>query len=291
MNFEFVMDIFLEACMDTLKLLPFLFLTYILLEWLEHKTGSRTQAMIRRAGKAGPFIGGVLGVFPQCGFSAAAANLYSSGLITAGALVAVFLSTSDEMLPILLSEAVPITVILKILAIKVVFAINAGLFLDFLYHGVLRKEIRYKNIHTMCESEHCKCEEGIFISALRHTIRITVFIFVATLVLEVLLEGVGEEKIFGMVSNYPILGEAIAGLIGLIPNCAPSVILTQMYIENVIGLGPMMAGLFVNAGVGILVLCRMNKRHTKQNVGIIAYLYLAGVIGGILITLLQISFS
>lgn len=279
-----------DACVDTLKLVPFLFLTYLLMEWLEHKTGSRTQAMIRRAGKAGPMFGGLLGAFPQCGFSAAAANLYAGGLITAGTLVAVFLSTSDEMLPIFISEAVPIRTIIKILAAKVLFAIFCGFLLDILYHGILRRELRYKNIHTMCESEHCKCEEGVFSSAMRHTLKIAIFIFLVTLVLEAVLEGVGEQRLSALMSDIPVVGESVAGLLGLIPNCASSVIITQLYLQQVIGAGPMMAGLFVNAGVGLLVLCRINKKHSKQNAGILAYLYLSGVVGGILISFLAISF-
>ncbi|MCI5732115.1 MAG: arsenic efflux protein [Eubacterium sp.] len=287
---DFFVDIFIEAGTDTLKLVPFLFLTYVLMEWLEHRTGSRTQAAIRRAGKAGPLLGGVIGVFPQCGFSAAASNLYSGGLITAGTLVAVFLSTSDEMLPIFISEAVPAGTILRILATKVVIGVICGFALDFLYHGILRRQIRYRNIHTMCESEHCKCEEGIFPSALRHTLQITVFIFLITLLLEAVLEGLGEEALSGLLLDQPVIGELIAGLIGLVPNCASSVVITQLYLEQVIGAGPMMAGLLINAGVGILVLCRMNRRRVKQNLGIISYVYLAGVAWGILIDLLHITF-
>lgn len=290
MTYEIIWEILEESCLDTVKLIPFLFLTYLLMEWLEHKTGSRTQAMIRRAGKAGPFFGGIIGMFPQCGFSAAASNLYTGKLITAGTLVAVFLSTSDEMLPIFISESVSAVTIAKVLLAKVVYGVCAGFLLDLLYHGVLRREMRYKNIHAMCESEHCKCEEGIFLSAVRHTLQITVFIFLVTLVLECLMEGIGEERLSGLLLDVPVLGEVVAGLIGLIPNCASSVIITELYLEKVIGAGPMMAGLFVNAGVGILVLCRMNKKHIKQNVGIISYLYLAGVVGGILIRLFSITF-
>lgn len=290
MTYEIIREILEESCLDTVKLIPFLFLTYLLMEWLEHKTGSRTQAMIRRAGKAGPLFGGILGMFPQCGFSAAASNLYTGKLITAGTLVAVFLSTSDEMLPIFISESVSAITIAKVLLTKVVYGVCAGFLLDLLYHGVLRREMRYKNIHTMCESEHCKCEEGIFLSAVRHTLQITVFIFLVTLVLECLMEGIGEERLSGLLLDVPVLGEAVAGLIGLIPNCASSVIITELYLGQVISAGPMMAGLFVNAGVGILVLCRMNKKHIKQNVGIISYLYLAGVVGGVLIRLFSITF-
>ena len=275
-----------DALFDTGKVLPFLFLTYLVMEWLEHKTGSRTQAAIRRAGKMGPFFGGVLGIFPQCGFSAAAANLYAGGLITAGTLAAVFLSTSDEMLPIFLSEAVPAGTIMKVLIIKMLLGVVSGFLLDFLYHRLLRREIRYKNIHTMCESEHCRCEEGIVSSAVRHTLQITLFIFLITVALNILIEGMGEDRLSGLVLNVPVVGELIAGLIGLIPNCAASVVITRLYLEGIIGAGPMMTGLLAGAGVGVLLLCRMNHGRVKQNVGIVAYLYLSSVAWGILIDLL-----
>lgn len=286
-----ILEILWEACIDTIRLVPFLFLTYLLMEWLEHKTGGKTQAMIRRAGKAGPLFGGLIGMFPQCGFSAAASNLYTGRLITAGTLVAVFLSTSDEMLPIFVSEAVPVMTIVKVLLTKMVYAVLAGFGLDLFYHGILRRELRYKNIHAMCESEHCKCdEEGVFLSAVRHTLQITLFIFIITILLELLLGGIGEERLSALVMDVPVAGEALAGLIGLIPNCASSVIITQLYLEQVIGAGPMMAGLFVNAGVGVLVLFRMNRKKMKQNIGIVAYLYLAGVVGGIIIRFLPIAY-
>lgn len=272
-----------DAFIDTIKLVPFLFLTYLVMEWLEHKTGSRTQALIRRAGKAGPLFGGILGVFPQCGFSAAAANLYSGGLLTAGTLVAVFLSTSDEMLPIFLSEAVPPSVIVRVLLLKMILGTISGFFLDFVFRTIIRRELHYKNIHTMCESEHCRCEEGTLPSALRHTAHIVLFIFLITALLNLLIERIGEENLSGIVLHMPVVGELIAGLIGLIPNCAASVIITQLYLEGVIGMGPMMTGLLAGSGVGILLLCRMNKKHPRQNLAIIAFVYVISVFWGVLI--------
>lgn len=286
---EVLWDIFLDALLDSVRLLPFLFLTYLVMEWLEHKTGSRTQAAIRRAGKTGPLIGGALGVFPQCGFSAAASNLYAGGLITAGTLVAVYLSTSDEMLPIFISWEVPAGTIVRILLLKMLLGIISGFVLDFLYHNVMRKEIRYKDIHSMCESEHCHCEEGIFISAVRHTLQIILFIFIITFALGLIMS-TGKDNLPVFVLNTPVLGELLAGLVGLIPNCAASVVITQMYLEGLIGAGPMMAGLLASSGVGILILCRINKKHTKQNVGIIAFLYLTSVLWGVLIDILGITF-
>lgn len=289
MTEQFV-EVFADALFDTAKLLPFLFLTYLVMEWLEHRTGSRTQAAIRKAGRMGPLFGGVLGIFPQCGFSAAAANLYAGGLITAGTLVAVFLSTSDEMLPIFISEAVPAGTIVKILLAKMVLGMVSGFVLDFLYHKILRKEIRYKNIHTMCESEHCRCDEGVLSSAVRHTLRILLFIFLFTLILNALIEWIGQERLYGLVLSAPVAGELIAGVVGLIPNCAASVVVTELYLEGVIGAGPMMTGLLAGAGVGVLLLCRMNRGHAKQNIGIIAFLYLSSVAWGILVELSGLVF-
>jgi hypothetical protein len=172
-----------------------------------------------------------------------------------------------------------------------VMGILFGFLLDFLYHSIWGRKMRYRNIHTMCESEHCKCDdEGIFFSALRHTIHITIFLFLVTLVLEAVIDGVGEDALAGFLMDRPVLGEILAGAIGMVPNCASSVVITQLYLQKVIGAGPMMAGLFTNAGVGALVLCRMNRKHVKQNVGILCYLYVAGVVGGILIDLLGINF-
>ncbi len=283
-------EILLDALYDSVRLLPFLFLTYLLMEWLEHKTGSRTQALIRRAGRLGPVFGGILGVFPQCGFSAAVANLYAGGLVTAGALTAVFMSTSDEMLPIFISEAVPAATIFKILAVKLLLSVFSGFLLDFILHGIVRKEIRYKNIHTICESEHCGCEEGIWRSAAKHTVKIFLFLFLISLVLGGVLEWVGEERLAGLAMDLPVLGQLLSGILGLIPNCASSVVLTELYLEGVLTAGSMMTGLLVSSGVGILVLCRMNQRHVKQNVGIIGYLYLASVCYGVVIDMLHITF-
>lgn len=288
---HFLYDIGQDAFLDTIRLVPFLFLTYVVMEWLEHRTGSRTMAIIRKAGRAGPLCGGIAGVIPQCGFSTAAANLYSGGLITAGTLAAVFLSTSDEMLPIFLSEAIPPKTIVYILGIKMGLAIIGGFVLDFLYHRLIRKEIRYKNIHTMCESEHCKCEEGIFRSAIRHTLHITLFIFIISILLGALLESAGADVIRTAVLEIPVAGELLAALIGMIPNCAASVFITELYVEGLIGIGPMMAGLLAGAGVGSLVLCRMNRRHPKQNAGILLFVYLISVFFGIILDMLPLAFE
>ena len=278
-----------HTVVDNIKLLPFLFLTYLLMEALEHKTGKQVRDKIKNAGKFGPLWGGILGVVPQCGFSAAASSLYAGRVITVGTLLAIFLSTSDEMLPILLSESVPLASIVKILAVKVVIACVSGFVIELIYLNLMKKKEKDMDIHVVCEEEHCHCEDGIFLSAFKHTIRIFVYILVIAGILHLIIEGIGEDTLAGVFTNAPILGEAVAALVGLIPNCASSVVITELYLGGIIGAGAMMSGLLVNAGVGLLVLFRLN-RDQKQNIGIIAVLYSVGVFWGIVIELLGITF-
>ena len=272
------------------------------MEYLEHKTQDTARQMIRRAGKLGPLIGGIAGAFPQCGFSAAASSLYAGGVISAGTLMAVFLSTSDEMLPIFISEAVDIQVILKILGVKIVIGAVSGFVLDILWRAGSRKRREYnehrhihrehheKDIHDLCEHEHCHCEEGsILKSAVIHSLQITLFIFLVTLVIGFLVEILGEDQIGSIIGNQPVLGVLLAALVGMIPNCAGSVIITQMYLGGILGTGQMLAGLLAGAGVGILVLCRTN-RGAKENLGIIGLLYVISVCWGILFETLGITF-
>lgn len=284
-----MIDILLDTVYDSVKLLPFLFLTYFLMEALEHKTGNRARNRIKTAGKFGPIWGGVLGLMPQCGFSAAASSLYAGRVITVGTLLAIYLSTSDEMLPILISEAVPAVTILKILAVKVAIAMISGIVIEFLYVKLMQKTEKEMDIHIVCEEEHCHCEDGIVVSALKHTLKIFFYIFLISLILNIVISMVGESTLANLFSGMPFVGELIAALVGLIPNCASSVIITQLYLDGIINAGVMMSGLLVNAGVGILVLLRLN-RNIKQNLGIVATLYGLGVFWGIVIELTGIVF-
>ena len=274
----------LHTIEDSVKLLPFLFITYFLMEELEHHTGSKTQSRIRNAGKFGPLWGGLLGVMPQCGFSAAASSLYAGRVITVGTLLAVFLSTSDEMLPIFISAAVPAVTIAKILAAKVVIAVVSGFVVEAVYVNLLKKKEKDMDIHIVCEEEHCKCEDGALKSACKQTVKIFVYILLITFVLTL-----GEENLAVVFQNMPVVGELIAALVGLIPNCASSVVITELYLSGIIGAGAMMSGLLVNAGVGLLILFRLN-RDWKQNAGIVAALYALGVFWGVLIEFAGIIF-
>lgn len=278
-----------DALIDSVKLLPFLFVTYLVMEILEHQTGSKVQNRIRTAGKFGPVWGGLLGVMPQCGFSAAASSLYAGRVITVGTLLAIYLSTSDEMLPILISESVPVATILKLLGTKVLIAVVSGLVVELIYVKVLKRQEKDMDIHVVCEEEHCHCEDGALVSAIKHTIKIFAYILLISLVLNMVIEFIGEDTLASLFSSMPVVGELIAALVGLIPNCASSVVITELYLDGIIGAGAMMAGLLVNAGVGILVLLRLN-RDIKQNAGIIGALYGIGVFWGVVIELLGITF-
>lgn len=293
-----MLEIIKETLIDSIKLLPFLFITYLIMEYIEHKMGNKTKNTIKKSGKWGPIIGSILGVFPQCGFSVSATNLYAGRVITLGTLIAVYLSTSDEMLPIFISEAVlPIT-ILKILGIKLIIGMIAGVTIDLFVHLIIKnkknaqqneKNSKENEIGHICEEEHCHCDEsGILKSAIHHTLSIFVFIMLITFIINIVVHFVGEETIAGWILNKPVIGPIIASLIGLIPNCAASVIITNMYLEKVISLGSMISGLLTGAGVGLAVLFKTNNK-IKENLSILVLLYAIGVISGIVIDLIGIS--
>lgn len=267
---------------DSLKLVPFLFLTYLVMEYLEHKAGDKVAAFVNKAGKWGPMAGGIAGTAPQCGFSAAASNLYAGRIISLGTLIAIYLSTSDEMLPIMISEKQPLELILKILLAKVVIGMLAGFVVDLLFRSRSTHEVSHEHIHEICEHENCRCEEGVLRSAVSHTLQITLFIILITFVLNLFLEFGGEDVLVRLMLDKPVLGPVLAGLVGLIPNCASSVAITQLYLSGALGVGAMMAGLLTGSGVGLLVLFRVNHNR-KENLSILGLVYLIGVVAGIII--------
>lgn len=275
-------DVIADTLLDGAKLIPFLFLTYLFMEFLEHKTKEKTKQVMKKAGKFGPVIGAAAGVLPQCGFSAAAAGLFAGKIISLGTLIAIFLSTSDEMLPILISEAVPADVILKILGLKLGIGMIAGIIIDLL---ISPKEEEHNHIHDLCEHDHCHCEKGsILKAALFHTVKILFFLIVVSFALNLLLYFLGEDALSALLLNRPVIGQLLSGIVGLIPNCAASVVITQLYLEGAMSFGAMMSGLLVGAGVGILVLFKVNKKK-KETLKIIGLLYIIGVAAGLLIEL------
>ena len=286
---DILFDIILDALVDTAKLVPFLFVTYLLMEGLEHRTSKTTKAVIKNSGRVGPLLGGLLGAIPQCGFSAAASNLYAGRIITMGTLVAIYLSTSDEMLPIMISEKVPVSVILSILGLKIVIGMAAGFIIDAVASIVAGRSRQIDKIEAgishVCEHDHCHCEKSIVKSALKHTLVITVFVLIVSLALNAVLAAVGEETLASFILDRPFMGPVVTSLVGLIPNCAASVVITQLYLQGVLSFGSMMAGLLTGSGVGILVLCRVNDQW-RDNAKIIALVYGIGVLCGIAINLI-----
>lgn len=282
-----MLDVILDTLIDSIKLLPFLFITYLLMEYIEHKMKHKLKETIQKSGKFGPFFGSLLGIFPQCGFSVSATNLYAGRVITLGTLIAVYLSTSDEMLPIFISEAVSPIIILKILAIKLVIGMIAGFIIDLVINVLTKNKIK-ENIEQVCEEEHCHCNEnGILKSSIHHTLNIFVYIIIISFIINTIVHFIGEEAIANLLLNKPIIGPLVSALIGLIPNCAASVIITNMYLQKVISFGSMMAGLLTGAGIGLAVLFKTNN-EIKENIKIVVLLYSIGVIVGIVIDTLGI---
>lgn len=275
---DFFIDILLDTVIDTLKLIPFLFLTYLAMEAIEHKAEGKTEEWIERAGASGPFVGALLGAFPQCGFSAAASTLYAGRVISLGTLFAVFLATSDEMLPILIAEQEPLLIV-KILGFKVIIGMIMGFIVDAAMRLVRRNE-KHVHIHELCEQEHCDCEDGILKSAIKHTLQVTLFIFLISFVLGALIEFVGEDALGEFLSAQPMLSVFASCAVGLIPNCAASVVITELFLEGTISTGSMLGGLLTGAGIGLLVLFRAN-RPMKQNFLILVLLWVIGVAWGL----------
>lgn len=326
---EIVEHVIEHTFADTLYLIPFLFVTYVAMEWIEHKTGKKTQEAIRRAGFAGPVVGAILGAVPQCGFSAAAAALYAGRVVSLGTLFAVFLATSDEMIPIFLAQKVDPSTTLSILGFKMLAGVIVGFVIDLGIRLFTSRNDKLR-IHELCAEDNCGCEEdcltcmeypstvyehhddctygctheyhehehkhdkhggwkAVLKSAAIHTGKVMIFVFLVTLVLNIVLETAGEDFLAGMLGGDTLGSIIVAALIGLIPNCSASVVIAQMYVRGVLGPAAMIAGLLVSAGIGLLVLCRAN-RNFMQNFSIITALFLIGIAGGIIVLIFNITF-
>ena len=287
MNFwDVFLDALVDSALDTLKIAPFILAIFLLMEFIEHKAGEKTKLILARSGRVGPVLGGLFGAVPQCGFSAACSGLYSGGVISVGTLFAVFLSTSDEMLPILIAGKIPAVTIISIILTKVVVGIVVGFVIDLV---VKKKNDEEHHIHQMCEHDHCNCEHGIVRSALKHFVMITLFIFAFSLVIDLVVGLVGEDRLSSLFVGIPVVGSLISALVGLVPNCAASIVITDLYVAGLITPGMMMSGLLTGAGVGLAVLFRTNKKM-KQNFAIVGTLYAIGAAVGIVIDLFGIKF-
>jgi hypothetical protein len=326
--FELLVDVLVDGVKDTLVLVPFLYVTYVLMEAIEHGAAGVAERWVVKAGKAGPVVGAIAGVVPQCGFSAMAATLYAARIVTMGTLVACLLSTSDEMLPVFIANRAPASTIFSILAVKVAVGMAAGLLVDLavrVWH--VGDSDGHIHVREICEREHCGCEEtcpacgselgaealaeeqyetdghacdhdhghghdhgatcghghthrSIWMSALVHTAQVTLFIFIVTVVLDFVIESVGTDVVATYLTGDPLVAIVLSALVGLIPNCASSVLISELYLEGALGPGAMIAGLLVAAGVGILVLLRTNK-NVRQNVAVLAILVCVGIVAGL----------
>lgn len=277
-------EVILDTIIDSLKLIPFLLVAFLIIELLEHKLNDKTKNIITKSKKVGPIIGSLLGVIPQCGFSVMATNLYITRIITLGTLISIYLSTSDEMLIIMISEKVEISLILKILLIKIFFGIVYGLIIDKIIN---KKKKEKETNYELCDEEHCDCNHSILLSAIKHTLHITLFIFIITLIINTIFTLLGDNYLSKILLNNSILSPFITSLIGLIPNCAASVILTELYLNSTISLGALIGGLLTSSGSSLLVLIKNNK-NKKENLSIILLLYTLGVLSGIIIELISL---
>lgn len=278
-----MIDIIKDTLIDAIKLLPFLLITFIIIEYLEHKINNKK--IITKSNKCGPILGSILGIVPQCGFSASATNLYATRIISLGTLISVYLSTSDEMIPIMLANKIEVTKIIKILIIKFLIGMIAGIIIDL----IIRKREK-PQIESLCEHDHCNCNHNhsIIKSAIKHTINIMIFIIISSFIINIIFEYLGEtflEKIF---MKNTIFSYMLSSIVGLIPNCGASIMITELYLNNTITLGATLSGLLTGAGIGLLILFKTNK-NIKENISILTLIYLIGIISGIIIDLIGIT--
>lgn len=272
-------EVIIETIIDSLKLLPFLFLAFLIIELFEHKFSKKNQKILKKSGKLGPVLGSILGIIPQCGFSVLATNLYVTRIISLGTLFAVYLATSDEMLPLLIANGAPLSLMLKILGIKFVL----GMLFGFLIDLIIKKKDNLN--YEICQEDHCNCKDGIILASLKHTLNIFVFIFICTFIINIILEFLGGEYLEKIFLKDNIFGAVLTSLIGLIPNCGSSVILTELFLSSSISFGALIGGLLTGSGVALLVLFKINH-DKKESLKILLGLYLIGALCGIIIDIL-----
>lgn len=279
-----MLDIILDTLLDALKILPFLWGAFLLIELLEHKFHKQSKRIVEKSGRLGPLLGGILGCFPQCGFSVMATNLYVTRIISLGTLISIYLSTSDEMLPILLAHGSDWGLIIQILLTKLGIGIFCGFVIDLFFH-----KNSGQHIEELCEQDHCDCEHGIIRSSLRHTFKTLIFIMLVSFLLNILMHYGGDTFLRGIFEENSLFSPFLASLIGLIPNCGSSIILTELYLGGILSFSSVIAGLLTGSGVAILVLFRTNH-HLKENLMILLLIYFIGVFSGLIIELLTYLF-
>lgn len=276
---EEITHILVHTLEDSISIIPFLFIAFLIIELIEHKFSDKTKKIITKSGRLGPLLGGILGAIPQCGFSVVATNLYITRIVSLGTLISIYLSTSDEMIPILLSHNVPIIEVIKIVGLKVIIGMICGFIIDLVYRKKNKKDFH------LCEDDDCECEESILKSSIIHTLKTFLFIIIVSFCLNILFEYIDNKMIEKIFMSNSIFAPFLSSLIGLIPNCGSSIVLTELYVNNVISMGTTIGGLLTGSGVAILVLFKSNK-NIKENLSILAIIYFIGVISGIIIDLI-----
>lgn len=276
-----MLEVIQDTLLDTIKLLPFLFVAFLIIEFIEHKLSNKQENIISKSGKLGPIVGALLGAVPQCGFSVLATNLYVTRIISLGSLISIYLSTSDELIPLMISHNAPLTKILSIVSIKVIIGIISGFLIDLFIRKTTKSDF------VLCEDEDCDCDHSIIKSSLIHTLKIAFFILIITFLINILFHFVDLSFLESALKNNKILTPFIASLIGLIPNCASSVMISELYLNNLISLGTTLSGLLTGSGVAIMVLVRKNK-NISENLFIIGLIYIIGVIWGLLINFIGV---
>ncbi len=286
-----MLDVIIDTLLDSIKLIPFLFLSYLLIEYIEHKSSKDLGKILTKSGKFGPSVGAILGLVPQCGFSVTASNLYAGRVITLGTLIAVFISTSDEAIPVLLSHPENYMDILKIISVKFIVAIISATIIDLIFRKkhTLNKDIKdvREHMHEICSNCECEHKGHILKPTIKHTINTFIFIIIVAFILNTAVYLIGEDNLSKLLMNGNILQPFISGIIGLIPNCASSVLLTELYISGNLSFASIIAGLCTGAGIGLAVLFKVNS-NMKENIKILGLVYLIGCFAGLLIELIDI---
>lgn len=298
-------EILLDALIDTAKMIPFLLMVYVGIELIEYKFGNLIRKKVQGAGNAGPAIAALAGTFPQCGFSVVTAALYTQKLVTIGTFLAVLISTSDEAIPVILSQPDKVHLIWPLLLTKVIIALIAGYSVDFIFRKSNKKTLEHINNYakgvddkghhhetvieepaccghsTSSESRQFDYHEIIW-HPIKHTAKILLFVFLATLGINLLIFYVGEEQLAALLLGHTFWQPIVAALVGLIPNCAASVAITQLYLQGAISYGAVIAGLSASGGLGILVLFR--EHDSKKDIfKVVGLLFAISVISGLLI--------
>lgn len=281
-------DIILDTLIDSLKILPFLFIAFLIIEYFEHKLNNKTKKIISKSGKYSPILGSLLGLIPQCGFGVVATNLYITRIISLGTLIGIYLSTSDEMLPIMLSKKAPLKVILLILAIKFITGFVFGYLIDF----VLRKKTKNEHVsYDICDNENCGCNHShnLITASIIHTLKTLIYLVIITFIINVIFNYLGDKYLSRLLLKDTLFAPLITSLIGLIPSCGSSIMISELYLSGAISFSSLISGLLTNSGMAILVLFKSNK-NIKENITILAILYIIGILVGLGIEIIKILY-